>query len=325
LAAGERRQTRALAPTPKGSLARNWFPALEGRPGGPRSGSTHLTIRVIMGSIPPRNGMKRKTGTDGLFARRPVFSLEEATRELAPPGGRAGTVARLKHHLATGRLRLLARGVYAVVPPGMAPEALRPDPFLVAAAARPDAVFTHHAALELLGAAHSVWNECTAYTSKRRRRIEFDGTTVRFLDRPAPMVERSGRQLGTRKVERRGRLLETTGPERTLVEGFRRPHLVGGLEELVRSAAGFATLDLDLLGAVLERYGVANLWAATGWFLERSRDVFHVQEEVLEWHASRVPVSAQYLDRGRRGGTLQRRWNLIVPTELERFGGPDER
>jgi len=254
-----------------------------------------------------------------------VFSLEEATRELAPPGGRAGTVARLKHHLAAGRLKLLARGVYAVVPPGTAPEAFQPDPFLVAAAARPDAVFSHHAALELLGAAHSVWNECTAYTTKRRRPIELDRTTVRFLDVPGPMAERSGRQLGTRKVERRRRLLETTGPERTLVEGFRRPRLVGGLEELVQSAAGFATLDLDLLGEVLERYGVANLWAATGWFLERTREVFHVPEDVLERHARRVPGSAQYLDRGRRGGTLHRRWNLIVPPELERFGGPDER
>ena len=295
------------------------------RPGGPQGGSCYLTIRVVMGRILTHNGMQRKAGTDGLFARRPVFSLEEATREFAPPGGRAGTVARLKHHVASGRLKVLARGVYAVVPRGTAPAALRPDPFLVAAAARPDAVFSHHAAIELLGAAHSVWNDCTAYSSRRRRPIELDGTTVRFLDVPGPMEERSGRQLGTRKVERLGRLLEITGPERTLVEGFRRPRLAGGLEELVQSAAGFTTLDFDLLGEVLERYGVANLWAATGWFLERTCEVFHVPDAVLERHERSVPRSAQYLDRGRRGGTLHRRWNLIVPAELERLGGPDER
>lgn len=278
-----------------------------------------------MGSILPHNGMSRKLSTDGLFARRPVFSLEEATAELAPPGGRAGTVARLKHHIASGRLRVLARGIYAVVPPGTAPEALRSDPFLVAAAARTDAVFSHHAAFELLGAAHSVWNECTAYVRRRRRPIELDATTVRFLDVPEAMDVGSGRQLGTRKVERLGRMLETTGPERTLVEGFRRPRLAGGLEELVQSAAGFTTLDLDLLGKVLERYAVANLWAATGWFLERTREVFHVPEEVLDRHARGGPCSAQYLDRGQRGGTLHRRWNLIVPAELERLGARDER
>lgn len=263
--------------------------------------------------------------TREFFARRPVFSLEEATRELAPPGGRAGTVARLKHHLATGRLKLLARGLYAVVPPGAAPGEFLPDPFLAGAAARSDAVFSHHAALELLGAAHSLWSECTAFTSTRRRPMDLGGTIVRFLDVPPPMEGRSGRQLGTRRVERRGRLLETTGPERTLVEGFRRPRLAGGLEELLQSAAGFATLDLDLIGEVLQRYDVANLWAATGWFLERTREVFHVPDSVLERCASRVPGSAQYLDRGRRGGTLYRRWKLIVPAELERLAGPDER
>jgi predicted transcriptional regulator of viral defense system len=278
-----------------------------------------------MGKLFPVNGMQRKVNTPEFFARNPVFSLEQVARELAPPGGRAGTVERLKHHLATGRLKLAGRGLYAVVPPGTAPEALRPDPFLVAAAARPDAVFSHHAALELLGAAHSVWNECTAYTRRRRRPLELNGTTVRFLDAPEAMGERSGRRLGTRKVERRGRLLETTGPERTLVEGFHRPRLAGGLEELVLSAGGFATLDLNLLGEVLARYDVANLWAATGWFLGRTRKTFHVPEAVLERYAERIPASPQYLDRGRRGGALHRRWNLIVPAELERLGGPDER
>ncbi len=212
-----------------------------------------------------------------------------------------------------------------MVPPGTAPDALRPDPFLAAAAARPDAVFSHHAALELLGAAHSVWNECTAYTFSRRRPLALDGTTVRFLEVPEALGEGSGRGLGTRKVERRGRLLETTGPERTLVEGFRRPRLAGGLEELVSSAGGFTTLELELLGEVLARYDVANLWAATGWFLERTRETFHASEAVLERYATRVPASPQYLDRSRRGGVLHRRWNLIVPAELERLGGQDER
>jgi hypothetical protein len=36
-------------------------------------------------------------------------------------------------------------------------ESNQPDPFLVAAAVRPDSVFSYHSALEFLGAAHSVW------------------------------------------------------------------------------------------------------------------------------------------------------------------------
>src|SRR5687768_15467502 len=100
--------------------------------------------------------MERQVTTAEFLARHPVFSLSDAERELAPAGGRPATVQRLKHHLRTGRLRLLGREIYAVVPPGMAAADLRADPFLAARAARPDAVFAHHAALELLGAAHSV-------------------------------------------------------------------------------------------------------------------------------------------------------------------------
>lgn len=271
------------------------------------------------------NSTKRKVSSAEFFARHPVFSLEEANRELAPPGGRAGTLERLRYHIETGRLKLVARGLYAVVPPGTSREVLRLDPYLVAVAVRPDAVFSHHSALELLGAAHSVWRECTLYTGRRRRQLVLEDATVRFFQPPAAMDTDSGRPFGTRRVERRGRLLVTTGPERTLVEGLRRPRLAGGLEELVVSASGFPTLDLEVLEEVLLRYGTANLWAATGWFLERFQRDFHVPEKTLERWTRHVPAAPQYVERGRHGGTLVRRWNLIVPVEIERVGSPDER
>lgn len=269
--------------------------------------------------------MQRQVTTADFLAAHPVFSLDEATQALAPPGGRLGTVERLKHHLETGRLKLATRGVYAVVPPGVPPQQFRPDPILVAAAARPDAVFSHHSALELLGAAHSVWHQCTLYTEQRRRQLVLDGVTVRFLEHPKVMRTADHGYLGTRHVERRGRMLQVTGPERTLVDGLRRPGLAGGLEELVVSASGFAVLDLDVLEDVLRRYDLANLWAATGWFLERLRQSFHVPDSFFDRLERHRPRSPQYLERGRRGGALVTRWNLIVPRTLAHTGEPDER
>ncbi|MBM3308533.1 MAG: hypothetical protein FJY74_09430 [Candidatus Eisenbacteria bacterium] len=262
--------------------------------------------------------------TADFFAMHPVFSLDEATRALAPSGGRLGTVERLKHHLETGRLKLVTRGVYAVVPPGSRPDRFPLDPFLVGVAARHDGVFSHHSALDLLGAAQSVWNQHTLYTERRRRPLVLDGAVVRFLNHPHPLGTGSRKHLGTRRIERLGRLLEVTGPERTLVEAFRRPALVGGLEELVRSASGFPTLDLDLLEEVLRRYGVANLWAATGWFLERFQGSFHVPPAILVRLERLRPLSPQYLERSRRGGRLAPRWNLILPAVLVRPGEADE-
>jgi len=250
------------------------------------------------------------------FATHSVFSLDEASEALDPPGGRKGTVERLKYYLEKGRLRLITRGIYAVVPPGMQPQQFQSDPFLTAAAIRPDSVFSHHSALELLGAAHSMWKKITLYTQRRRKPLLLESFSILFLSHPRLNKSNLPDLLGTQKAERRGRLLRTTGPERTLVEGFRRPALAGGLEELVESAIGFPTLDLSLLEQVLLRYNIAVLWAATGWFLERYRKTFEVNEEYLEKIESRCPRSPQYLERNLRGGWLASRWNLILPNTL---------
>lgn len=287
-------------------------------------GRSDLTFRGDMRDIIPHIAMRRKVQTPDFFATHPVFSLEEAARALEPPGGRAGTVERLKYHLAAGRLVRVAREIYAVVPPDVAAERYQPDPFLVAAAIRPEGVFSYHSALELLGAAHSVWNQCTLFAQQRRRPLALGATSLRFLDHPKPLRSSRRRHLGTRRVERRGRLLRVTGPERTLAEGFRRPDLVGGLEELVVSAAGFPTLDLELLEEVLRRYRVRSLWAAVGWFLERFHRTFHVPEVTLRRLERHRPSAPQYLVRDSRGGALAPRWNLILPRELTRVSEPDE-
>jgi hypothetical protein len=51
----------------------------------------------------------------------------------------------------------------------------------------PAGVFSHHSALDLLGAAYSVWRQCTLYVVGRRRPLLLDGVVVRFLDTPRPM------------------------------------------------------------------------------------------------------------------------------------------
>ncbi len=284
----------------------------------------NLTYSVSKGDYIPYRDTECKVRTAEFFATWPVFSLDEAEHNLAPPGGRRGTIERLKHHLTTGRLKLVSRGVYAVVPAKTTEEHFYPDAFLVAAALRPSGVFSHHSALELLGAAQSMWNQYTLYTDRRRRPLELMGVSIRFLEHPGPFQFEAKRSFGTRKIERLGRLLQVTGPERTLVEGFRRPALVGGLEELVRSAAGFPVLELGLLEEILSHYDIANLWAATGWFLEHHQRGFHVPDGLLGALAKRRPHSPQYLERNSRGGTLVRKWNLILPNSLLQNGEADE-
>lgn len=253
-----------------------------------------------------------RRSTAELFASRPVFSLDDATEALAAPGGRTGTVERLKHHVRRGRLKVVTRGVYAVVPPGQAAESFEPDPLLVASATRPDGIFCYHSALERLGVAHSASTVVSMFTQTRRASLEVGRHTIRYHADPGPLSGPDERHVGVRRLDYRGRLVQVTGPERTLVEALRRPGLAGGAEEVVQSAAGFPVLDLGLLEEILERYDLAGSWAAVGWFLDRFRATFHVPDEVLARFEQRRPRNPQYLERGRRGGVMSTRWNLIV-------------
>lgn len=282
-------------------------------------------FRGDKGDISPYNDTESPLKTADFFNTNPVFSLDQAVEGLDPPGGRAGALERLSYHLKTGRLKRVSRGIYAVVPPGLSAETFQPDPFLAAAATRPDGIFSHGSALTLLGVAHSVWSRYTLYTASRRRPLQLGGAEIRFLEPPGPLKPDTWKKLGVRRVEYRGKLLSITGPERTLVEGFRQPDRVGGLAELVDSAGGFAALDLDLIIEILQKYDTANLWAAAGWFLERFQKSFYVSEETLDIIERHRPQAPQYLERNHRKGVLAARWNLMLPRSLIRMGELDER
>ena len=253
-----------------------------------------------------------------------VFNLDEAVRALAPAGGRKATLERLKYAAGRGKLKKLARGVYASIPPGAEPATFQPDRFLAAAALRPDAIFSHHSALELLGSAHSEWRLCTAYSGRRSQAFDLDGLELRFLSHPQRLVRQQAVELGTRTIHRLDRELRVTGPERTLLDGFRRPDLVGGHAELVESAAGFSVLASSLLFELLDAFGQKSLWATVGWFLDTYRATFFVSEDDLAFIEKHIPKAPLYLARDQRGGELISRWNLIVPDALVEGREPDE-
>jgi len=262
--------------------------------------------------------------TAGFLQTHRVFSLDEAVQALHPAGGRKAVLERLKYATRRGKVRQVARGVYASIPPDTDPAEFRPDPFLVAAALRPDAVFSHHSALELLGAAHSLWRRCSAYSARRPRHITLDGMELHFLPYPEALLSQQLTAMGIRAVHRLDRELRVTGPERTLIDGFRQPDRAGGLAELVESAAGFPVLELPLLFKLLHAYRQKVLWAAVGWFLDTWRETFFIDEEELARIEPHVPKAPQYLAKDQRGGVLMRRWNLIVPEQLVVGREPDE-
>ncbi len=262
--------------------------------------------------------------TDTYLARNPVFTLSQLSEAMGRSRARAQSWA--KYHLGTGRLRAVERGTYAVVPPGMDPKAFLPDRFLVAAALRPDGIFAYHSALELLGAAHSAWHVAVVLSDRRRRALVLGSDRIEFHEHPAKLRLAGDPLLGVSRLPYRMVTITTAGAERTLVEGFRLPRLVGGLEELVESAGGFPALDLETLLMILRVFDQKALFSAVGWFLERYQRVFYVPDELLLELERERPVSPYYLPRRLRGqgGVHVRRWNLVLPETVVRLEEPDE-
>lgn len=264
------------------------------------------------------------TDSAGFLRRSPVFTLAELEASLSLRSGRKTALERVRYLAARGRIKVLGRGVYAAVPPEADAASFAPDPFLVAVAMRPDVVFSHHAALQLHGAAHSFWSEVAGWTSGRRGRVRVGAATLRFLAPPVALERRRAVEVEVVSARREGRTLRLTSRERTLIECLRQPHLAGGLEEVVESAAGFPSLDFAALRRILALYDQRALWAAAGWFLERHARDFRVSRALLDEFETHRPRSPHYLPRGLRGGVLAARWNLVLPRGLTRGREPDE-
>ena len=226
---------------------------------------------------------------------------------------------RLARAVKRGAVRRLRRDLYAAVPCDVAPDSFKPDRFQVLAAAKPGAVFCGHSALELLGVAYSVWNECTAYTDQRRERFHVGDTRFVLLGHPSALTRLGLADLGVRSFDRAGVPVKGLGPERVVVEGFRSPRSFGGLMEFVASASSVQLFDWRLVMEVLRAFETKKLYGAVGWFLESNQGRLEVPTQLLDELAANVPRVPVYLDRDMGAGTKARRWNVLVPDRLARM------
>jgi len=255
------------------------------------------------------------------LAVNPVFDLHRV-RVAFPDSSSTAALKRVRRAMVSGKVKRLQKDLFAAIPAGAMPKTYGPDRFLVMLTLRPDAIFCGHSALELLGASHSTSNLCLAYTSGRRASLDLEGVSLSALANPAPLERRGSSRLGVESGDRLGQVVHLTGRERTLVDGFWMPGRVGGLEELVRSANGFPVLNFELVLRVLDAYASPRLYACTGWFLDRNREQFYVDDEILSHLRARRPASPKYMARHSGEATFDAHWNLMVPNVLLR-GGED--
>lgn len=248
--------------------------------------------------------------SEEFFQTHPVFTHEEyaVSRRSASPR----TVdSLLRKHVASGRITRVRRGLYVATPAGAS--ATTVDPFLVATKAAPDAVVSHHAALQFHGRAYSIWSQVTFLTTHATRGFRFgpvEYVPVRPSESVARLPDMGG---GVERVPSGGGDVRVSTCERAMVDMLDSPSLGGGWEEIFRSLAMVEFFDLE---AVI-RYALALESAVTaarvGYFLSRHRERLFVEEVHLERLAAHAPKQARYLDASRDPGRPVRPWNLIVP------------
>lgn len=253
----------------------------------------------------------------GFFAAHPVFTHAEFV-EAHTARGRSERTSNslLRWYLGTGRLLRIRRGLYATVPTGLDDSAFSPDPYLIVAKSRDDAVVAYHTALSFHGKAYSVWRRYQCLTAERARPFTYGAQE--FVSLQAPFQIRSLPDFGggvTRRPHAGGEVRVTT-LERTLVDLLHAPEHGGGWEEIWRSLEMVEFFDLHAVVDCTLRLRSALTAARVGFFLEQHREQWMVEEAHLEPLLQHAPRQPRYLSPQRTPGKLIPRWNLVVPDSV---------
>lgn len=249
------------------------------------------------------------------FASHPVFNTEELVAHKKNQS-RWTRKSLLAHHRKQGRVLLVRRGLYAVVPSGNDPESYPIDPYLVTAKLADDAVLAYHTALEVHGKAHSTFERYFFQSNKPLRPSTFRTCRFQCILFPKALREKGQQQFATEIVERAGLDIRVATLEKTLVDVLDRPELGGGWEEAWRSLESVEYFDLDMIVAYAKLLGNRTTAAKVGYYLQRHAEALMVEDRHISQLRQMRPAQPHYLERG-RPGKLVGDWNLVVPPSLD--------
>lgn len=253
------------------------------------------------------------------FYEHPVFRHEEFTLIKSALGtmNPIAIKAALAYYVRLGRIKIIRRKLYAVVPPNQSVDSVFIDPYLVAAKATEDAVIGYHSALELLGVAYSSFGQLTYITQQKSKSFDFDGHRYQSVSSPVALQKKQAVDRYVDTINRQGVDIRVTNAARTFVDVLDRIELCGGWEEVYRSVSSLALLNIDQVIDYCLILDNARLNAKVGYFLSQRQDAFVVAEQQLAVLLARKPKVAQYI-RGTATEQLQlvKPWNIYLPLSV---------
>ena len=253
------------------------------------------------------------------FETHPIFSRREYVDARSLHGSTEHTSDNLlAQHLASGRIIRVRRGLFASVPSGIKPTQLSVDPYLIATKLAPDAVVSHHAALQFHGKVYSLWSRLHYLSRHRGRRFSFRGQEFVPVKLPPSLIGIPDNDAGVIQQRYSGGTVRVTTLERTLVDVMYAPDKTGDWEEIWRSLEMIGFVDLELVIKYTRALGSALCAARIGFFLEQHQEEFMVDNHHLDVLRQLSPRQARYMDSRHEAGRLIKGWNLVVPERVIR-------
>jgi predicted transcriptional regulator of viral defense system len=244
-----------------------------------------------------------------------VFTLQEYLSTVDPEVGRQTRYNNLQNALRREQAARVARGLYASNL-GVYRDAV-PNALLVAAKAAPDAVISHHSALEAHGVAHSPFRTVYYTTNRRHAAFEFRGYRFLAVAAPAALRRRASNERFVQRVRAGRVLVSATSPERTLVDCLHRMEFGGGLEEFLRSVGGFLNVRSEEVAAYVRELGSPTLAARAGWLMSMMMEEWRPDPRALSDLRALLGRGTYWLERRRPGERWDfvSSWRLNVPAD----------
>lgn len=253
------------------------------------------------------------------FIKHPVFTIEELLSALKKTKV-ASVYANLKYYLKKGKLRIIKRGVYYVIPEESLSDKFYPNSLLIASRLSKDAVIAFHSAFEVMGYGHSVFHRFFYYTQLRKRIFKFRDDEFISVKVPERLKRNNLEQLSTKEEYYHNAIVKFTNRERTFVDCLDRPEFGGGIEEVYRCVEKYPYLNFEEIMAYLDALEKNILYAKVGFFLQQHREQFYVEDVLLRELKKKAPISVVYFDSKRKKGKLVKEWNLVVPDIIIKRG-----
>ena len=235
----------------------------------------------------------------------PLFTLEEARERYRKDKGNRSLLNLLQRLKKQGRVRQIAKGVYAG-----AFAATSLNRYRVPSALRSDAVVALHSALEFHGLANQTFQTVYYFSNRLRKDVIFDRVTYHSVVSPRPLLPPTHRLLQT---QRGADNVLVTGRERSFVDCLLFLDYSGGLEELDKSLAMFPSFDFEAALAYLKLLRSPWLYSRLGFFLDRHADKLFFRGKARDRLLQKLPRGVAYLADKRPGQRWVPTWKLMVP------------